>query len=99
MSDYHEDDSEDNDFLAWFIRHTYEEAKQLHGNFRLVMEDEIIFGLRYTEALDLAKQLIAEAGFTVWDYTDGHDWTREYFVEESEDEDLVLWATVEAEGE
>lgn len=98
MSDYYEDDdNEESDFLEWFIPHTWEEATVLHGNFQIVLEDEIIYGLSYTEALDLAKQLIAEAGFTVWDYQDGDGWTREFFVEDDPENDLVLWATVEAE--
>ena len=97
MTDHYED-SEDDGFLEWWIRNTYEEAARLHGDFCIVLEDEVIYGLSYTEALDRAKQLIAEAGYTVWDYEDGHDWIREYFVQDEPENDLVLFAVVESEG-
>lgn len=98
MTDHYEDDSEDDGFLEWWIRNTYEEAARLNGDFCIVLEDEVIYGLSYTEALDRAKQLIAEAGYTVWERLEANDWNVEFFVEESEDEDLVLFAVIESEN-
>lgn len=92
---YTEDDDDFEDFLQHYIESQFEIAS---GDFRLVLEDEIIFGLGYAEALDLAKAKIAAAGFTVWDSIT-NDWTVEYFVEENAEDDMVLWATVESELE
>ena len=96
MTDHYEDDSEDDGFLEWFIRNTYEEA--VTASYRLVLPDSISFGLAYEAACYQMERAIKAAGGNVWAVSYAGGGAMNYYIVDEAGQE-IFFATIEPEGE